>query len=232
MAGSWSVVQPCTSDPIVLPCRPTLPGMTSSLGPLDVLLVRHAEPMPVGTEGVDDNDRPLTEAGRAAAAELAAELDGWEFTAIYSSPYPRATATVQALADRRGMRVLLLVDLRERLLSTELHDGWQDSLRRSWSDPDFALPGGESGRDAQRRAMGILDLLRSRHPDGGRLVIGSHGNLISLILQSLEPGVGYDFHLDMPMPALYRLTHDGLRWRIMGGHGFAPVDDTADGVPH
>jgi hypothetical protein len=24
----------------------------------------------------------------------------------------------------------------------------------------------------------------------------------------------------MPMPALYRLTHDGLRWRIMGGHGF------------
>jgi hypothetical protein len=26
------------------------------------------------------------------------------------------------------------------------------------------------------------------------------------------------------MPALYRLTHDGLRWRIMGGHGFSPVD--------
>ena len=61
-------------------------------------------------------------------------------------------------------------------------------------------------------------------PTAGRLVVGSHGNLISLILQALEPGIGYDFHMAMPMPALYRLTHDGLRWRIMGGHGFAPVE--------
>jgi broad specificity phosphatase PhoE len=73
--------------------------------------------------------------------------------------------------------------------------------------------------------MGTLDLLRSRHPDGGRLVLGSHGNLISLILHALEPGVDFAFHMAMPMPALYRLTHDGLRWRIMGGHGFAPVED-------
>jgi hypothetical protein len=30
----------------------------------------------------------------------------------------------------------------------------------------------------------------------------------------------------MPTPAVYRLTHDGLRWRVMGGHGFAPIEDT------
>jgi 2,3-bisphosphoglycerate-dependent phosphoglycerate mutase len=203
--------------------------MTSTLRPLDVLLVRHAEPVAIGTPGVADNDRPLTEDGRAAAAELAAELEGWELTAIYCSPYARAVETVRVLADRRGMRIQLLDDLRERLLSVELHEGWQDTLRTAWADADFALPGAESGRGAQRRAIGILDLLRSRHPDGGRLVLGSHGNLISLILQALEPGVGYEFHLDMPMPALYRLTHDGMRWRIMGGHGFAPVDDQAAG---
>jgi hypothetical protein len=55
-------------------------------------------------------------------------------------------------------------------------------------------------------------------------VIGSHGNLISLILQVLDPGVDFDFHMAMPMPAIYRLTHDGRRWRITGGHGFAPID--------
>ena len=201
--------------------------MTSTLRPLDVLLIRHAEPVAIGTPDIADNDRPLTDAGRSAAAELAAELDGWELTAIYSSPYERAIETVRALADRRGMRIHLLDDLRERLLSVELHEGWRDSLRNAWADADLALPGAESGREAQRRAMGTLDLLRSRHPDGGRLVLSSHGNLISLILQALEPEVGYEFHLDMPMPALYRLTHDGLRWRIMGGHGFAPVDDEA-----
>ena len=195
-----------------------------SLPPLDVLLVRHAEPVAVGTPDIADDDRPLTETGRSAAEELAAELDGWEITAIYSSPYARALETVTVLAQRRGIGVQLLDDLRERRLSLEPHDEWRDSLRRSWTDADFALPGAESGRDAQRRAVAILDLLRVRHPDGGRLVIGSHGNLISLVLQALEPDVGYDFHMAMPMPALYRLTHDGLRWRVMGGHGFTPLE--------
>jgi 2,3-bisphosphoglycerate-dependent phosphoglycerate mutase len=196
----------------------------STLGALDVLLVRHAEPVPVGTPEVADDDRPLTDAGRAAAVELAEELDGWEVSAIYSSPYARAVETVTVLATRRGMPVQVLEDLRERQLSVELHDEWRESLRRSWSDPDFSLPGAESGRAAQRRAMATLDLLRVRHPDGGRLVVGSHGNLISLMLHALEPGVGFDFNMGMPMPAIYRLHHDGVRWRVMGGHGFQPVD--------
>ena len=198
--------------------------MSSSLAALDVLLVRHAEPVPIGAPEVLDDDRPLSEAGREAAHELAAELDGWEITAIYSSPYARALQTMTILAERRGLRVQLLNDLRERRLSVEPNDEWRESLARSWTDAEFALPGGETGRDAQRRAIATLDLLRVRHPDGGRLVLGSHGNLISLILHALEPGVGFEFHMAMPMPALYRLTHDGLRWRIMGGHGFAPVD--------
>ncbi|HEX2765200.1 MAG TPA: histidine phosphatase family protein [Candidatus Limnocylindria bacterium] len=195
------------------------------LAPLDVILVRHAEPVPVGTPDVSDDDRPLTDAGRVAAAELAAELDAWEVTAVYSSPYARAVETVSPLAIRRGLQVQLLDDLRERRLSVErIPDTWRDSLERSWADADFALPGGESGRVAQRRAIGMLDLLRIRHPDGGRLVIGSHGNLISLILQALEPEVGFAFHMAMPTPAVYRLTHDGLRWRVMGGHGFSPSE--------
>jgi 2,3-bisphosphoglycerate-dependent phosphoglycerate mutase len=192
--------------------------MASTFGALDVLLIRHAEPVPVGTPDVADDDRPLTDAGRAAAVELAAELDGWELTAIYSSPYTRAVETVQALADRRRLPIQLLDDLRERQHSTELHDTWRETLERSWNDPDFTMPGGESGRAAQRRAIATLDLLRVRHPDG---------NLISLILHSLEPGVDFEFHMGMPMPAIYRLTHDGLRWRIMGGHGFTPIEDGA-----
>lgn len=195
-----------------------------SFAPLDVLLVRHAEPVPFGTPEVHDDDRPLTDDGRSAADELAAELDGWEVTAIYSSPYQRAVQTVTVLAERRGLPVQLIDDLRERRLAPEPHDEWRDTLERSWSDADFEIPGGESGRTAQRRAVAILDLLRTRHADGGRIVVGSHGNLISLILQALQPEVGYDFHMAMPMPALYRLTHDGMRWRIMGGHGFSPIE--------
>src|SRR3990170_4944254 len=84
-------------------------------------------------------------------------------------------------------------DRRERRLSKAPLDDWRSTLEQAWTDADFAPPGGETGRDAQRRAVGTLDLLRSRHPDGGRLVLGSHGNLIGLILQALEPGVDFAF---------------------------------------
>jgi len=196
-----------------------------SLAPLDVILVRHASPVDFGTPGVADDDRPLTDAGRTAADQLAAEFDGYALTAIYSSPYLRAVQTVHALAMRRGLKVQLLSDLRERRLSREPLEDWRSTLEQAWTDADFAPPGGETGRDAQRRAVATLDLLRSRHPDGGRLVLGSHGNLISLIHQALEPGVDFAFHMAMPNPAVYRLTHDGARWRVMGGHGFEPTDE-------
>ena len=181
------------------------------LAPLDVILVRHAEAVPIGAPQVTDDDRPLSGPGRRAAAELAEELDAWEISAVYSSPYPRALETVTMLADRRGIGVQVLDDLRERRLSLEPHEAWRQTLERSWSDADFALPGAESGRAAQRRAIAILDLLRARHPDGGRLVLGSHGNLISLILHALDPDVGFGFHMAMPTPAIYRITHDGGR---------------------
>ncbi len=193
------------------------------LAPLDVLLVRHAQAERVGTNGVRDDDRALTAEGRSAAIELAEELDDYGVTAIYSSPYRRAVETVSFIGERRGLEVQVLDDLRERLLSVQPDDAWATTLERAWEDPDFATPGAESGREAQRRAIGMLDLLRSRHPDGGRLVLGSHGNLISLMLQSLDGQVGYAFHMAMPNPAVYRLTHDGRRWKITGGHGFGPA---------
>ena len=198
--------------------------MTATLGPLDVLLIRHAESVPVGTPGYSDDDRPLTEAGRSAAEELAYELGEWQLTAIYSSPYARAVETIEPLARLRRLEIHVLDDLRERRLTVTGDDGWRETLAQAWADPDFALPGAESGRAAQRRGIGTLDLLRGRHAAGGRVAAASHGNLIALILQTLEPGVDAAFHLAMPNPAVYRLTHDGLRWRIMGGHGFMPLE--------
>jgi hypothetical protein len=27
----------------------------------------------------------------------------------------------------------------------------------------------------------------------------------------------------MPMPAVFHLEHDGIGWRVLGGHGFAAI---------
>ena len=196
--------------------------MKERLPDLNVLLVRHAESIPPGTPGWEerDDDRPLTDAGRLAAEELANELEPYQLHAVYSSPYVRSVATVEPTATRRMMKVQLLPDLRERRLTNEHREDWRDHLERSWGEPDYRLPGAESGREAQTRARAQLDLLRSRHAAGGTVLVGSHGNLISLLLATLEDGVDYAFHLAMPNPAIYHLQHDGVGWRVMGGHGF------------
>ena len=189
---------------------------------LEIVLVRHAQAVAVGTPPWDvvDDERPLTEHGLRDADELAFELDPYLFSAIYSSPYARSVMTVAPTAARHSLDVQPLDDLRERRLAGGPRDDWADLLERGWADPEFTAPGGESGRAAQRRGLGVLDLLRARHALGGRLLVGSHGNLIALILQALEPGVDHSFHLAMPMPAVFHLEHDGLGWRVLGGHGF------------
>lgn len=196
-----------------------------SLARLDVVLVRHAASVPPGTPGWEqrDDERPLSEEGLRQADDLAFELDPYGLSAVYTSPYARSIQTVTPIARRRGMDVQVLADLRERRLTLALRDDWAKVLARSWTDPSFALPGTESAQAAQRRGIGVLDLLRVRHADGGRLLVGSHGNLISLILQSFEPAVDFDFHLAMPVPAIYHLEHDGIGWRVMGGHGFVEI---------
>jgi 2,3-bisphosphoglycerate-dependent phosphoglycerate mutase len=200
--------------------------MVSRLPTLEIVLVRHAQAVPGGTPGWEDADdeRPLTEQGLRDADELALELDPYHFNAAYSSPYTRSVQTVTPTAARRSLEVQLLDDLRERRLVVKPSDDWADLMRRAWADPDIAAPGAESGREAQQRGLRALDLLRARHAHGGRLLVGSHGNLISLILQSMEPGVDHDFHQAMPNPAVFHLEHDGIGWRVMGGHGFAQVE--------
>jgi hypothetical protein len=61
------------------------------------------------------------------------------------------------------------------------------------------------------------------------VLVGSHGNLISLLLATLEDGIDYEFHQAMPMPAVYHLEHDGVGWRVMGGHGFRERAAEAEG---
>jgi 2,3-bisphosphoglycerate-dependent phosphoglycerate mutase len=196
-----------------------------SLARLDVLLVRHATAVPVGTPGWEerDDERPLSEDGLRQADDLAFELDPWGLTAVYSSPYARSLQTVGPVARRRMLEVQVVADLRERQMTLAPTNEWRELLARSWTDPSFAAEGAESGQVAQRRGIGVLDLLRARHADGGRLLVGSHGNLISLILQAFEPAVDFDFHLAMPFPAIYHLEHDGIGWRVMGGHGFVEI---------
>lgn len=124
---------------------------------------------------------------------------------MYSSPYPRAHQTALPIAEIHGLRVELVDDLRERLLSPAPLDDWYTEVRRTWDDLDYALPGGESSRAAQERAGRVLAGLASRHP-GETIVAASHGNLIALALNARDATFGFGRWEAMPMPALYELA--------------------------
>ena len=45
-------------------------------------------------------------------------------------------------------------------------------------------------------------------------MVVSHGNVIALALNAIDPGFGFDSWLQMPMAAVYRLEAIGGSWRI------------------
>ncbi len=167
------------------------------------MLIRHAEPVPQTGLG-EENERPLSAAGREAARRLAADLAGVGITAVYSSPYPRAVQTVEPLAAALGLDIAVIDDLRERLLSPDPLPDWEEHCRSSWAEPGYAPAGGESGAVAQARVVRAIGEIAARHR-GETVAVASHGNLIALALAADEPAVGYDFWRAMPMPAVYRL---------------------------
>jgi 2,3-bisphosphoglycerate-dependent phosphoglycerate mutase len=112
---------------------------------------------------------------------------------------------VEPLATALGLPVVVLDDLRERLLSPSTTDDWLSALQRSFADPDYALAGGESSRQAAERVGAVLDDMAARHR-GQTVVCASHGNLLALALRRGDPEIGFEFWRGMPMPALYRMV--------------------------
>lgn len=124
--------------------------------------------------------------------------------AIYSSPAARARDTVAPIARTRNLPIRIVSDLRERELSGEAVDDWLSAVRATWQNPDFAWPGGESNRAAQQRGVAALEQILSANA-GQTVVIGTHGNLLALILQYYDPSVGFEFWQALTMPDAFRL---------------------------
>jgi 2,3-bisphosphoglycerate-dependent phosphoglycerate mutase len=124
---------------------------------------------------------------------------------VVSSPYRRAIQTVQRIADQIGTEVLLIDDLRERTLTTEPAENFTLAMTRVWEDPTFAWEGGESNVVARQRGVrAILSLLDQY--EGKRITIGTHGNIMVLILNYFDEQYGYAFWKELDMPDVYKVT--------------------------
>ncbi|MEK0317251.1 histidine phosphatase family protein [Cohnella sp. 56] len=167
--------------------------------------VRHADsPYLPGQE----RTRGLSERGSSDALRVCRALMDVRVDTFVSSPYERAIRTIGPLAGDRELAII--EDLRERDIGVLSDTDFQAAKAKVYEDFDFAYPGGESSRSAQRRAVrAVLDLLRVFQ--GGHVLLGTHGDIMTLIFNYFDPSVHYAFWQSTTMPDIYKLEFEGER---------------------
>ncbi len=142
----------------------------------------------------------LTDRGKRQAEQLADNLKGIDFAALYSSPILRAIQTAEILARRFGVAYQIEDALREYDVGSL--DGRSDEA--SWTryrevlvrwmegkDWDTGVEGGESYNDIQRRFMPFIKRLEDEYQksDVNILLVGHAGTykcMLPLLLANVD----------------------------------------------
>jgi broad specificity phosphatase PhoE len=132
---------------------------------------------------------PLTPLGTCQATRAADGITG-NADAIVSSTLIRARSTARIVADRTRLALLPADPVFDEwhapecvlgLAPPEYPDDYEDWRRRRDSNPDDALPGGESLTAFRDRALSAIQAAERLERAHGRLVIVSHRLLIGAV---------------------------------------------------
>jgi len=182
---------------------------TGQLGePTRLLLLRHgATELSAQRRYSGRSDPPLTEHGRAQAADAARHLAGHPaIAAVVSSPLRRARQTAEPIAAELGVPLTV----HDGLIETDF-GAWDGltfaeaaardpELHTRWlTDPTITPPGGESFDAVARRVAAAGDELVAAHRAAAVLLV-SHVTPIKLLLRdALDSGPAFlhRLHLDL-----------------------------------
>lgn len=188
-----------------------------------ICIIRHGETDWNAQKRIQGHtDIPLSETGRAQALAMAFNAAHHRFHAIYSSDLARALETAQALAQREGLEVRRLPQLRER------HYGMFQGITAEQGaalypaayahyvarDLDYDFDTGESlRRFAERVAAGIDWLVR--HHAGQTVAAVSHSGVLDVIYRRAT-GRPLSAPRDFVIPncALNWFHFDGRGWHL------------------
>jgi broad specificity phosphatase PhoE len=195
---------------------------------MDLVLVRHAEPIRIGPEesGGEAVDPQLTLRGVDQAERLGAWLAAEPVHHVVSSPLRRALETAQPLADAHGLVVETIGGLREwdadadhyipmEELRETKDDRWQAMVEGRWEDY-----GGENPERFRDRIVPTLNAVIEAHP-GETVVVVCHGGVINVYLAAL---LGLSHHLWFD-PAYTSISR--VRAARSGPRSLASLNETA-----
>jgi 2,3-bisphosphoglycerate-dependent phosphoglycerate mutase len=166
----------------------------------NLYFVRHAH----SVYTPDELGRPLSEKGMRDARAVAELMECESIDLVLSSPYKRAVQTVEGIA----ADIELIDDFRERTLSNSPVPDFAFAIQQVWQDEQFAWEGGESNEAARMRGVETTLALLDKHA-GKNIAIGTHGNIMVLIMNYFDPAYDFQFWKELSMPDIYKLSFNG-----------------------
>ena len=177
-----------------------------------IYLVRHCEATGQGSEC------ELTNQGITQARELTDFFRLIPIDQIISSPYKRAIESCEGIAKEKSIHIETDSRLIERILCDQEIPDWRGKMYQSFRNRDVKLVGGESSNEAALRGWSVIEeVLRGEF---NHTLIATHGNLLTLLLNHLDPSYDYETWMQLTNPDIYRLTfnnnkHDIQRiWKV------------------
>lgn len=171
----------------------------------NLYFVRHAH----STYTPDELRRPLSGNGLANAERITQTLGKETIDFVISSPYIRAVQTVEGIAHFFCKEVIIDEGFRERKLSEGPVENFDFAITKVWEVPTFSWEGGESNVIAQKRGVEATLKVLERY-EGKNIVIGTHGNIMALIMNYFDSKYDYSFWKELAMPDIYKLTFNGM----------------------
>ncbi len=169
----------------------------------NLILVRHCQ-----ATGQEPN-APLSHVGVQQAQTLADILSDHPIDHITTSEYLRAQQSIQPFASISCLPIHSDPRLNERTLSAEPIENWQEVIHDSFDDHDLRAPGGESASEVLARAWAALnEIIAAGH---SLPLVVTHGNLMALVLHSLDRKFGFEGWKSLSNPDVFLLSDFGTR---------------------
>lgn len=156
----------------------------------------------------DELERPLSEKGYKDSERILALIQQEGIDVVVSSPYKRAVQTVEGVAEYFNLEIEIYEDLKERTLTGKPAEDFTAAITKVWEEPNFAWEGGESNIEAQARGVKVIHHLLEKY-EGKNVVIGTHGNIMVLIMNYFDKQYDFSFWNELDMPDIYKLTFEG-----------------------
>lgn len=167
-------------------------------------MVRHAESPFIFRQ---ERTRGLSVEGEMDARKVAELMLLEQVDVVVSSPFVRSIKTIEEIATTRNLEIELFEELRERMIKGNYKLSWEEveqAIEKSFSDKDYCLPGGETTKQAQERAIPVVKQLLKEH-EGKNIVVGTHGNIMTIIMNYFDEQYCYDFWKNTSKPDIYKL---------------------------